>query len=590
MTVVLNPNVPPDVGESPGLGASRIRALTQAIIDLLGLPANTAIPTPITGTRVGPLTNRTGIQLQINDLVTFDPLNDTSVVLDDTTGSPRTFIVTTAVVNTNDPGTFAQVGEMTVHTFGAVTRGHYLRKSATGGAVEDSGYGQPAPPPAGALGLALSGTVSAGHSTVTALLWGFTVNYGGVVNPEVYGMDPSATAAVNREALQDAIDGLPANGGVLQFTRWGYHIDAVINVTKRLTILGPGATEVSTPGVFVLYLDTASQVGFNVTSKDPFVMRDLSISGAAGSTHVVVNGPTGSLKGTESGLFSNVVFYGGAIQLDIQAAIFWHATTCEFWQYTTAGARVQNTLDNDQGDSLIDGDCRFSGAAGAWGVLYQTGAGLKIFNNKFLDGAGGIKMDRIGTVDVTDLKISGNSIENFSDTGILITRSAGNLATVHLQITDNQIAGLVGGLVGIRIEPAAGAGDLVVGAAILNNLINNVATCLKLREVNVLQTGGNTLQATGAIWDVDATVVNVRANPDYPYDFVTFMTGTPGTNFVMQGGKLTVAQLPAGVSDGSQCFASDALRPGEGGHVAGGAATAGGSGAPAYFAAAGWRV
>lgn len=411
------------------------------------------------------------------------------------------------------------------------------------------------------------------------------------LNAADYGFAPGASAGTNRAALQAAHDALPAAGGEIRITTYGNHIDAAINVTKPLKLIGPGTTEVSTPGTFVLYLDTASQVGFNVTSKSGFVLRDVSIDGAAGTTHVVLNGPTGVLKGTESAYFENVVFRGGATHIDVLAAIFWHVTSCHFVNYGTAGVRVQNTLDNDQGDSLIDGNCTFNGSVAGWGVIFQTGAGLKIINNKFLDGTGGIKVDRVGSIAVVDLKILGNSIENYAADGILITRSAGNLALLHVQINDNQIASLGGTGVGIRIEPTAGAGDLVVGATIQDNIINNVATCLKLRNVNVLQTDGNDLAATGGtIWNVDSTVTNVRVYDDFAYDFTTFMSGTPGTNFIMQGGKLTVAQLPS-VSAGSTCYAADAKRPGEAGHVVGDAAVGGGSGAPAYVIAGGtWRV
>lgn len=597
MTVTINPNTPPDTGESPGLGSAQIRGIKQAILDLFGLPASTPIPTPIGGQRVGPFTNRTGVELQINDMVTFDLANDTSVVLDDTTGSPRTFVVTTAVTPNNDPGTFGQSGEFTVHTFGAVTRGHYLRKSATGGALEDSAVAQPAPAPPGALGIALTGTVSAGHSSVTALLWGVTMNTGGIANPSVYGMDPNASAATNRAALQAAIDAMPSTGGILQFTKYGYHINAVINVTKPLTILGPGLTEVSTPGIFVLYLDTASQVGFNVTAKGPFVMQRMSISGATSSTHIVINGPTGSLKGTVDARVEDCVFNAGAIHLDCQASIFQRVTRCTFWNYTSAGCKIQNLLDGDQGDSLI-ADSVFSGpqSVNVFGVLYLSGGGLKIVNNKFLGNGAGIAVDPTTTATdpatISDLIIANNSIEGFNNRGIFFTRTSGALVPSQIHIVNNQIAKTTGaGTVGIEVTPAGAAGSAYIGMIIEGNYISQALTvAINLDKVSGVMIAGNVYAIPGGtIYGVTSAVLNLTIDVNNDLDYTTFMSGTPGTNSFLKGGLLPVAQLPP-VARG-WCYVFDALGPGEVGYTAGNAVTGGGNGAIAWVRfGTGWRA
>src|SRR5262245_8988343 len=129
-TVTLDPDVPPN-SESPGLGASRIRELTQDILDLLNLPSGIGVTAPLTMNRLGPLTNRTGVQVIGGDVVTVDPSNNNSVILGDTAGATRQFLVALGTIANNDAGIFGQVGSAIVRVFGAVTRGNYLRKSAT---------------------------------------------------------------------------------------------------------------------------------------------------------------------------------------------------------------------------------------------------------------------------------------------------------------------------------------------------------------------------------------------------------------------------------------------------------------------------
>lgn len=162
--------------ENPNLGASRIRALTQAVIDLFNLPTATNIGAALAITRIGPLTNQTGVTLNAGDVVALDLANDSSVALSDVQGSLRQFVVALATITAGSPGVFGQIGEVTVVTQGVVARGNYLRKSATTKALEDAGIAQAStvPPPLGAVGVALTASAG-GTSTVTATLFGSTL-------------------------------------------------------------------------------------------------------------------------------------------------------------------------------------------------------------------------------------------------------------------------------------------------------------------------------------------------------------------------------------------------------------------------------
>lgn len=173
--VNLDANAPANT-ENPNLGASRIRAITQAVIDLFNLPPATNIGAALTITRVGPLTNQTGVTLNAGDVVALDLANDASVALSDVQGSLRQFVVALATISAAAIGVFGQVGQATVTVQNAVTRGNYLRKSATTRALEDTGVAQSSTNvmPAGAVGVALTGFAGPGAGSVTASLFGST--------------------------------------------------------------------------------------------------------------------------------------------------------------------------------------------------------------------------------------------------------------------------------------------------------------------------------------------------------------------------------------------------------------------------------
>lgn len=117
------------------------------------------------------LTNGTGGPLVLGDVVALSATPGV-VALGDTATSLQVYVVCLeASLASAASGRFA-VGQVipTVKNTGAVTAGHYVRKSATTKAVEDTtvAAGPTTQPPAGALGLALSTAVGAG---TIAVLW-----------------------------------------------------------------------------------------------------------------------------------------------------------------------------------------------------------------------------------------------------------------------------------------------------------------------------------------------------------------------------------------------------------------------------------
>src|SRR5262249_16301583 len=88
-------------------------------------------------------------------------------------GSHRTFVVAKAAIANTVAGEFARSGVALCKTQGAISRGEYVRKSATSKAIEGTGLGTTdnVVLPEAALGIALAAT-SGGLTLVE--LWGFT--------------------------------------------------------------------------------------------------------------------------------------------------------------------------------------------------------------------------------------------------------------------------------------------------------------------------------------------------------------------------------------------------------------------------------
>lgn len=120
------------------------------------------------------LMNRTGAALAAGDVVKLDSANDASVVLGDTLGNLNSFVVAAAAINSLALGRFARAGVIACLAQGAITRGDYVKKSATSKAVETTGtaVGSGISAPQGSLGIAV--TAAAG-SVVTVYLFGQTV-------------------------------------------------------------------------------------------------------------------------------------------------------------------------------------------------------------------------------------------------------------------------------------------------------------------------------------------------------------------------------------------------------------------------------
>ena len=206
------------------------------------------------------LVNRTGVSLQVGDVVALDPNNNESVVQADVVKNVRDYVVAKTITANLSSGTFAADGAVNTKVQGAVTRLNYLVKSATAFALEDSGVSSTSvSPPAGALGIALASNISG--SAIIPVFWlgakvpaGSTLvdltNNTGVTLAvgDVVALDPSSSLAVVQDDTVDSLrefvvsQGTPGPGAKGPFRDAGVTAVKVAGAVTRLNWLRKSAT------------------------------------------------------------------------------------------------------------------------------------------------------------------------------------------------------------------------------------------------------------------------------------------------------------------------------------------------------------
>ncbi len=165
--------------DSPAQGDDEFRALKTTITNVFGFPAS---PSTVSAaaSKIGTdgqwpqavrLTNSTGGSRSAGFIARITPAVNTAVSSGDTIGYAGPLVVAAETIANDAVGLWYLSGICTVNTTGTVTRGDYIRKSATAGAAETTGIqiAATAGRPPDAFGCALT---TAASGTCTALLFG----------------------------------------------------------------------------------------------------------------------------------------------------------------------------------------------------------------------------------------------------------------------------------------------------------------------------------------------------------------------------------------------------------------------------------
>lgn len=288
-----------------------------------------------------------------------------------------------------------------------------------------------------------SGATSA-VTVVNAHSAGLEALESGVYNVRAYGAVGDGSTN-DTSAINSAIAALvAAGGGVLYFPKGTYSTTGGHTLSVACSVVGQGlaVTGLTTTG--------GTATVFSVTS-DSVTIRDLSIS------HLGTSTAGSGIAITSNGVqcrFLYLTVYGFHTNIDIQQGAEWLIHGCRLVGSSSMvyNVKVAHAAYPDWGDAGIS-NCTINGYPGGSGTahIYQvSGGGLRITGNKFNEGV--VDPIRVAMSGVTTgvLTVTGNSIENFTGSGIKVDMTS-SAYFVNGTITGNEIVPFQTGTIGVRL-------------------------------------------------------------------------------------------------------------------------------------------
>jgi hypothetical protein len=325
-----------------------------------------------------------------------------------------------------------------------------------------------------------------------------------------------------------------------------YYPSGTYKTTSQIVISAGGIVGDGPTKSIINCTDTSSNAAIKFTGAYTTLSGGLS-SGVPTFADFTLNGNL--LKSTGAGLqflpasgetsfanLSNVEISYFPTNVDFVAASFFIVNGCFFRGHTASGISVNNTNNNDSGDSVISSCVFNTSSTTAAQIRHLTSGGLKILGNKLLGGGYGYLMEYTGTTDTAIVNIVGNSIENFSTGAITFTKVSVGLASFkNVIISGNEMAVSLATPTAYLISTDAGAwlqnvsitGNVLQLPGVTNSYgIAAVGITSLIVEANTFRGNGGTSQAIGLTSCVDVKIgTNVYSNITTPY-----VLATPGAN------------------------------------------------------------
>lgn len=189
----------------------------------------------------------------------------------------------------------------------------------------------------------------------------------------------------------------------------------------------------------------------------------------------------------------------------MQNSIQYSVSNCRFLNYSDAGFTSEDLANADAGDATIYG-CIFNCARTSGnrnGLVWKSGGGLRIENNKFLGGQNGIFGLISYNTAAADLFIVGNSIENMAYAGIYLARAGGYTGQLGgVYIHGNNIAN---DIYNIFSSNAGYTGINISGNTFYSYLNNSVQVGLDGFDNSIIT--GNVFNAAGGLTGVNGIAI-----------------------------------------------------------------------------------
>jgi hypothetical protein len=272
----------------------------------------------------------------------------------------------------------------------------------------------------------------------------------GVFEPTdpLYGALPTG-AHDDTAAIQAAEDARSAQqqlygqvrGGVLSFGAGTFLISAPIVIKSAGTVKGQGTNSILL--ATNLDGDTFNTSGMPGGFFSGLTIRDLTFTPSAPKTggaaiHAVTATPTEDAQ--QNLTVQNITCNAQYVCIHLANSTYTHILSNTIGAVQHTGILVRTSSNWDAGDNEIQGNTiATTPPAGVQGMLFQT-SGQRVTNNKILGFPIGIHVNPDPAPGFGDMMIGHNSIENFTQYGILVQTGLVGTQVANLQINSNQFS------------------------------------------------------------------------------------------------------------------------------------------------------
>ncbi len=327
-----------------------------------------------------------------------------------------------------------------------------------------------------------------------------------IANAVTYAPAPSGdtTGATDTTSLQAALNAIPSTGGTLNLPSGTYYITS-LTLPSPTTLIGEGCgdddfTSFATRIICVSSTDAAISV--NTAAKGSNFQR-FALTNGASSTPTAGGGIVfAQTRAGQSFRMRDVLIRGFWINVDVQYGQDWHMESCSIFDPVHYGVHIANTDSPSAGDMSVVDCMLYSGptnTAPAAMVRYESGGGLRFIGNKINNDTSGapvigLDMAVVDGVTTSDFLCVGNSIENYSQYGVLVHLEGPNNTGTwrNVAINDNQFYTSTASITAVGIAPEE-SGHLR-NVSVSDNLfeLDNGGTAVALSNVDTITVGPNT--------------------------------------------------------------------------------------------------
>lgn len=212
-------------------------------------------------------------------------------------------------------------------------------------------------------------------------------------------------------------------------------IGSKLNITAAIKMIGHGPyrTKISWTSTTMDVLDIQTDARVDI--------QGINFSGPAGATAGSVIKVSGSGTQNLFSTFRDLAINQGFTHFNFIKAADYTIDNVYLSEYVTYGVLIDNTYDEDAGDSVITNSTLSSTQANSEAIHQVASGGLKIIGNKIIGGNYGYRGVIGATVQTSILIIKGNSIEGHTVAGISLERGGVGAQFSNVIIDGNQIAG-----------------------------------------------------------------------------------------------------------------------------------------------------